>query len=173
MPRLSSLRITPLRLIRSRWLRPFASHLLKRNLWRATPHAIGLGAALGFFFGILIPVGQIFFAVLAAIVLRANLLAAASTTLITNPLTFPPIYYFAWQTGKLIKSWLPGAVMSEAEHLAEESHLVAEGLMASMGAASGELFLGLITLAPLAAAIGYLLGWGLARLRERKQQGSK
>lgn len=173
MPRLFSLRITPLRLIRSRWLRPFARHLLQRNLWRATPHAIGLGAALGFFFGILFPVGQIFFAVLAAIVLRANLLAAASTTLITNPLTFPPIYYFAWQTGKFIKSWLPSEVMVEAQHLAEESHYVTEGVMSSMGAASGELLLGLITLAPPAAVIGYLLGWSLAKLSERKQQDTR
>lgn len=166
MIRLPSFRISPLRIIRSRPLRPFARRLLDRGLWKATPHAMGIGLAIGFFFGILIPFGQILFAVALAVCLRGNLLTAAMGTLISNPLTFPPIYYAAWQTGKLLKTLLPGEVVAEATHLADETHVVTESLLGSMGAASGEVFLGLLVLAPLAALAGYLLGRSLSLLRQ-------
>ena len=166
MARFSAFRISPLRLIRSRPLRPFAKRLLDRGLWRVTPHAVGIGMAVGCFFGILLPFGQILCAVALAVVLRGNLLSAALSTLISNPLTFPPIYYAAWQTGKLITTWLPGDVVSEAAHLADETHVVSESLLGSMGAASGEVLLGLLILAPLAALAGYLLGRSLSQFRQ-------
>lgn len=161
MPKFAA-HLSPLRLLRSRMLRPFARHLFDRRLWKATPTALGLGMAIGFFFGILIPVGQIFFAVGLAILLRAHLLTAAASTLISNPLTFPPIYYLAWQTGCAVKSWLPAGVADEAVHLAGEARAVADSWLASLVAASGELLLGLLVIAPLAACLGYLLGHGLS-----------
>lgn len=159
--KLANLRLSPLRLIRCRMLRPFARHLLDRKLWKPTPHAMGVGMAIGFFFGILIPFGQIFFAVAVAVVVRANLLTAATSTLISNPLTFPPIYYLAWQTGRMILGWLPQSVQHGAEHLAGEA--AQTGMLGSVGTAGAELLLGLFVIAPLCAIAGYLIGHALSR----------
>jgi uncharacterized protein (DUF2062 family) len=55
--------------------------------------------AIGGFFGLLVPFGQIPLAVLAAVLMRANLAAAIVGTFVTNPLTFAPIYYVAYRIG--------------------------------------------------------------------------
>lgn len=60
---------------------------------------MALGAALGVFFGFLIPVAQILFSALFALVLRANLPVAAVSTLVSNPLTYAPIFVLAHRTG--------------------------------------------------------------------------
>ena len=57
---------------------------------------------VGIFFGLLVPIAQIPLSVGAAIVMRANLPAAVSSTLVSNPLTFAPIYYLAYRTGLLV-----------------------------------------------------------------------
>lgn len=58
--------------------------------------------ALGFFFGLLIPLAQIPLSAAAAVALRANVPAAVASTLVTNPVTFGPIYYGAWRVGSAI-----------------------------------------------------------------------
>lgn len=83
------------------WLGPWLHH---PRLWHWSRHGVALGVALGVFFGLLIPIAQIPLSVTAAIVLRANVPAAVASTLITNPVTFGPIYYGAYQLG----SWVTG-----------------------------------------------------------------
>lgn len=78
------------------WLRPFLDH---PQLWRWSRRGVATGVALGVFFGLLIPIAQIPLSTAAAIVLRANVPAAAASTLITNPVTFGPVYYLAYQLG--------------------------------------------------------------------------
>lgn len=48
------------------------------------------------FFGLLIPVAQILFAAVAALLLRANILAAVGNILITNPITFALVLLVAY-----------------------------------------------------------------------------
>lgn len=163
MFRIATFRAAVIRIIRARSLRRFAPHLLDRSLWTVTPRTMGMGVAIGFFFAFLIPVGQIFLAVALAVILRGNLLMAASSTFITNPLTFPPIYYLAWKVGCWLLSWLPQPMLEHAEHLAEETPIISPGLASSVGAAGAELALGLVTLAILAAPLGYLAGWAMTR----------
>ena len=59
---------------------------------------MALGVAIGVFFGLLIPIAQIPFSVGAALVLRANVPAAACT-LVTNPITIAPVYHAAYRVG--------------------------------------------------------------------------
>lgn len=92
------------RLEGSRWLRWLAPWLGHPKLWHWSRRGVALGVALGVFFGLLIPLAQIPVTAAVAIVLRANLPAAAASTLITNPLTLGPLYYSAYQLG----SWLTG-----------------------------------------------------------------
>ena len=79
-----------------RWLEPFLHHT---HLWVWSRHGVALGVAIGVFFGLLIPIAQIPFSVGAAVVLRANVPAAAASTLVTNPITFAPVYYAAYRLG--------------------------------------------------------------------------
>jgi uncharacterized protein (DUF2062 family) len=82
-----------------RWLGPV---LARPQLWHLSRRRVATGAAIGVFFGFLIPVLQIAFAAAAAIIVRANLPVAAVTTLVTNPFTFAPVYVAAYYTGAAI-----------------------------------------------------------------------
>jgi uncharacterized protein (DUF2062 family) len=82
-----------------RWLGP----LLDREwLWHLNGRTVATGAALGVFFGLIVPVAQLPFAAAGAILLRANLPAAALGTLVSNPFTVGPIYWLAHLAGSAI-----------------------------------------------------------------------
>ncbi|WP_334135717.1 DUF2062 domain-containing protein [Tepidimonas sp.] len=87
------------RLYRMRWLRWLAPYLNHPRLWHLNRRGLALGVALGVFFGLLIPVAQIPLSATAAILLRANLPASVASTLVTNPVTFGPVYYGAYKLG--------------------------------------------------------------------------
>jgi uncharacterized protein (DUF2062 family) len=54
------------------------------------------------FFGLLIPVAQIPLSAAMAVLLRANVPVAVGSTLVTNPVTFAPIYVFAHHLGSVL-----------------------------------------------------------------------
>ena len=81
------------------WVGPAIYH---PRLWHINRHGIAAGLAIGIFFGVLIPFLQIPIVALVAVWLRANMLAAVGSTLITNPITFRPIYFFSYQLGALL-----------------------------------------------------------------------
>lgn len=128
-----------------RWLGPRLQH---PRLWHVNRRGIALGIAVGVFFGLLIPVAQILFAALAALVLRANMAAAVGSTLITNPFTFAPVYYAAYHLG----AWMlgDGATARGEARLASAAAENASGLvlwMERIGSVGAPLALGLVTLA--------------------------
>jgi uncharacterized protein (DUF2062 family) len=82
-----------------RWLGPVLAH---PGLWQLSRRRVATGAAIGVFFGFLVPVLQIAFAAAAAVVVRANLPVAAVSTLVTNPFTFAPVYVAAYYTGAAV-----------------------------------------------------------------------
>ena len=83
----------------NRWLRWMGPVLNHPRLWHFSRKGIALGMALGVFFGLLIPIAQIPFSAALAIVLRANVPMAVASTLVTNPVTFGPVYYGAYHLG--------------------------------------------------------------------------
>lgn len=102
-----------------RWLGP----LLRRPwLWQLSRRRVAAGAAIGVFFGFVIPVLQIALAAIAAIVLRANLPAAAVSTLVSNPFTYVPIGVLAHKTGAALlgKPVDAEAARAQAEALAQQ-----------------------------------------------------
>ena len=82
-----------------RWLRWLSPYLHHPRLWHLNRKGLALGLALGVFFGLLIPVAQIPASATLAVLLRANLPAAVASTLVTNPVTFGPVYYGAYKLG--------------------------------------------------------------------------
>jgi uncharacterized protein (DUF2062 family) len=82
-----------------RWLGPLLDRERLGHLYRRT---VATGAALTVFFGRIIPVAQLPFAAAGAILLRANLPAAALGTLVFNPFTVGPLYWLAHPAGSAI-----------------------------------------------------------------------
>ncbi len=79
-----------------RWLGPRIHDPL---LWHVNRRSVARGVALGVFFGLMIPIAQIPAAAVASLMLRGNLWIAAVSTLVSNPLTYGPLYYFAYRLG--------------------------------------------------------------------------
>ena len=142
-------------------LRALAPHLADPKLWHWSRRGVAAGVAIGLFIGLLLPVAQILAAAVIAVLLRANVPLAAGTTLITNPLTVPPIYYVAYQIG----ARLTGHATPEPFSLADPVSLLDN--LQTIGAT---LFLGLGVSATLAALASYFLisgvwAWRIAAAR--------
>lgn len=151
----------------SRWLRPVAHHLEDERLWHMDRGSVARAVAIGVFFGFLIPVAQFLFAIATAIVLRANVAIAAASTLVSNPLTFPPIYWAAYKLGRFILGEPDdeaGAlrIESETEALLARQGFI-EGIWSSIQAAGAPLMVGLAAMAITGAVLGFALVWLLWR----------
>jgi hypothetical protein len=155
-----------------RLLRPFATHLSHPSLWRMTRRSVPRGVAVGVFVAVIIPFMHTIIAALLAIPTRANVAVAAICTLLVNPLTIPPMYYAAYRIG----SWElhhdrplvdPAAAARFSGELSR--------LLFWVHHASGPIAVGILTIAVVLAAVGYLLaalGWRLwshSRWRQRGQ----
>lgn len=90
------------KILRSRFIKLLGPRVADPKLWEWSKHNVALGSAIGISFGILIPLAQIPLAVIACIIFRANILAASLTTLISNPITFAPLYYGAYKIGSVV-----------------------------------------------------------------------
>lgn len=155
---------------RYRLLRPFAPYLGDPALWRLTRRSVPRGVALGLFVGIIIPFMHTAVAALLAIPLRANVAVAAAFTLVINPLTIPPMYYAAYRIG----SWelhYDATIVNAADAARFSSEL--RRVLFWVHHASGSIAVGILTLAALSAAIGYLVAtfawrfWCASRWRRR------
>ena len=89
-------------ILQAKWVKWMGPRLLHPRLWVFSRRGVAIGAALGVFFGFLIPVAQIPFTAAMAVIMRANIPAAAAGTLITNPLTFAPIMISAHTVGSFL-----------------------------------------------------------------------
>lgn len=107
----------------NRWLRWMGPVLNHPRLWHFSRKGIALGMALGVFFGLLIPIAQIPFSAGMAVVLRANVPMAVASTLVTNPVTFGPVYYGAYRLGMLVlgQETLPLPKALEPHAIADDS----------------------------------------------------
>jgi diguanylate cyclase (GGDEF)-like protein len=163
----------------SRALKPFGRHLQHHFLWQFNRQSVAGGAAVGMFFGILMPFAQVLFAALCAVVLRVNLPVAALATLVSNPLTFAPLYYLAYRMGNLLLAGTPlddgiGVREAKEEELEQKVGVLLEqqvevsgwfdNLSAWAMGVGPSLALGLLVLAIVTAAITYLTVSGLWRL---------
>jgi hypothetical protein len=157
----------------SRLLRPIAHRVLAPELWRFTRRSVPRGIALGVVTGILIPMGQIPASAVLALPLRANIPAAALTTFLTNPITTPPLWVFAYWVGRKVLGFdavIPGTPI--ASHVVERMGWL-QWLYAEAGPA---LLVGLLVVTAGAAVLGYLasvLGWRLFIARKWRKRHRK
>jgi len=151
-----------------RWLGPA---VLRPRLWRLSRRGLALGLAVGVFFGFLVPVAQIPLSAVAAVVLRAHLPSAVASTLVTNPVTFGPVYYAAWRVGGV----LMGEPASEAEQPTEAAPQAGQSWWQSLTGVGRPLILGLVVFAVVGSVFTYFVTvalwdlrlWWLRRRRDR------
>lgn len=168
----------PREVVKHPWLQWLGPRLTHPRLWHINRRGIAMAVSIGLFFGLLIPVLQIPLAAMAAVLLRANIPVAVCSTLITNPVTFAPIYFFAYQLGGLILgepvSPLPPPEPPVSTELSDLTKLDIPdpGLFAwlagwweSVFDAGKPLAVGLITLATVAGMSAYIITSWTWRLR--------
>jgi uncharacterized protein (DUF2062 family) len=157
-----------------RILRPFAKRLRQPNLWHLNHRSVPRGLALGLGVGVIIPFMHIPVAALLAIPARANVMIAAGSTLVVNPLTIPPMYYAAyriglWELGRKAADLQLGAAGREAGEL--------DRFLFWIHHAFWPIVLGILTLSATVAALGYFggtVGWQMrVRAKWRRRRGTR
>ena len=150
-------------LSRKRWISWFGHRLHDPNLWhfgrRSVARAGGIGLLIAFF---PIPIHMVIIVPLA--ILRGiNLPVLIGAVWITNPITWVPIFYFAYRLGLLFTG---GAVQTAAS-------LNLSSDWASLSHALGEIWLplcvGSAICGVVSGAVGYVMIDGLWRLAVRRR----
>lgn len=138
--------------------------------WSGGRRAAARGVALGLFCGFLVPFGQIPASLLIAPLIRANVVAAAAATFVTNPLTMPAVYAAGyWVGARLVdahRAWVQWSSSESMTGLPEGG--------ASIGIVATTL-LGVTIIATACAVAGYALVWSLwprITLSRRRRAGS-
>jgi uncharacterized protein (DUF2062 family) len=174
--RLQSWLPKPETLLQNRWLKWLGPALRHPRLWHFSRKGIALGLALGIFFGLLIPVAQIPFAATTAVLLRANLPMAVASTLVTNPVTFGPVYYGAYQLGKRVLGEPPVTeaqamqLLDEAQTEPPELKTFSERIkhwIRHLGTVGKPLAVGLAIVASVSGLAVYFLASGIWILKTR------
>ena len=135
----------------NRFLKPFAHRLGDPALWRMHRRSVPRAVALGLGVGVIIPFMHMAIAALLAIPLRANVALAAAFTLLVNPLTIPPLYYAAYQTGAWELGHHSFAIKAPAQTVSGGTAQFLQWLHE----ASGPWALGILTIAIGASVVGY------------------
>lgn len=141
-------------ILASRWLGPVRPYLGDDQLWELNRRSVSRGVAVGLFIGLLLPVAQFVFAIAAAVLLRGHVPVSAACTLVTNPLTVPPIYWLAYQIGGYLLPTRHEALNSletAGSWFAQAVHWTS-----TMGV---PLLAGLAVMASVTAMLGYALVW--------------
>ena len=123
------------------------------NLWHINRRSITKAFAIGLFFAWVPTPTQMAFAAATAVFLRAHLLISVALVWITNPVTMPPLFYFAYRVG-LWYSHLPSP--------ADNFVFSLEGIWSGLGNIIGPFLLGCLIvslLCSLAAYIGMDVFW--------------
>lgn len=152
---------------KSRWV---PARALERSLWRFNRRSVPRGVALGLLVGILVPVAQIVFAAILALPMRANVPVASLTTFVTNPFTTPLIWALSYQIGAFVLHLDVAGGIGPIERLMAISDGWA--LIEWLTAQGKVLGLGLVIVAVVSAALGYLLAsftWRSVVMRRRRR----
>lgn len=142
----------------NRYLRVFGTLLHNPNLWYLNRRSVSGAVAAGLFAMYMPPFGQPIMAATLAIAFRVNLPVAVSLIWLSNPLTIPPMYYFAYRLGSWLLARPP--VPFEVDYWLQFENWLA---------VLGPVLLGCLICASLCAAVGYIAVQGLWRWNLHRQ----
>jgi len=150
----------------NRWFAPFANTLLHPRLWHLNRRSAAGAVAAGLFCGLIPGPFQMLGAAICAVIFRVNLPLALFCTLYTNPFTIVPLYLVAFEIGQTV---LGGSATFAAPPAMNGDLLGWIPALTHWIIGLGKpLALGLVLLASLLAALGYLImriGWRYWLLR--------
>lgn len=151
----------------NRWLYPFRNTLLHPRLWHVNRRSAAGGFAAGLFCGLFPAPFQMLGAAICSVIFRINLPIAILTTLYTNPVTFVPLYIFAyWIGSQLVGNGAGFEPPPDFDMMAIGPWLSAS--IAWLGNLGMPLVIGVTLLATAFAVIGYVgvrIGWRLWLVR--------
>ncbi|WEN43307.1 hypothetical protein CKCBHOJB_02922 [Thauera sp. GDN1] len=151
---------------RSRLLRWLGPRIHDPLLWHVNRRSVARGVAMGVFFGLMIPVAQIPAAAVASLLLRGNLWIAAVSTLVSNPLTYGPLYYFAYRLGAGVIGAHTPAELTPGD--VEQPFRVMDSFAQAWAWLTGigqPLLMGMLIMAVTGSIVAYLLTQLVWRLR--------
>lgn len=140
------------------------------NLFHINRRSICGGVAIGLFCAWIPIPSQLIWAGIMAIWLRKNLPVAVLSTWITNPITVPPMFYFAYWVGSQALGLEPLTIKGL------NIQLSMDWFFTQLGASWRPFFLGCGILAVISAVLGYVimqLMWRfhvLTKLKERQKR---
>ncbi len=145
-------------------LQIFGDALHEPNLWHINRRSMAGAFAVGLFFAWVPIPSQMVMAAAAAIAFRTNLALSVALVWITNPVTIPPMFYFAY----LVGTWVIGTPPQDFEFELSFSWLTDEL------ASSWKPFLtGCLILATGSSLLGYLAVSRFWVYAVRKQRSSR
>lgn len=125
-------------------LRFLGDKLHDPNLWHLNRRSVALAFAVGLFFAWIPSPTQMAMAAAGALYFRANLPISVALVWLTNPITMPPLFYFAYRVGL----WL-----LDLPHFDGEFSL--DTVFSSMADIGGPFLFGCLVLAIVSAGLGY------------------
>ena len=132
-----------------RWfMTPFRHMLHDHRLWGIRRKTVVPAFSLGLFIACLPFPGHIISAALAALALRINIPVATVTTLVSNPLTVGPIFYFEYQLGALLLSIESGPPQFE---------LSIDWVVNTFGSIWQPMLLGSVLVGTVSALLGFVV----------------
>ncbi len=130
------------------------------NLWLLNRRSVALAFAVGLFCAWIPTPGQMAIAAIAAFYFRANLPISVALVWLTNPLTMPPMFYFAYLVGlKLLAQPFPDT----------DFEFSVDSLLSGLSDIWQPFLLGCLILAIISAIIGYFSIQGIWRYSISKQ----
>lgn len=156
---------------KSRWIKPYAKHVLRSDLWRFNRRSVPRAIALGLFVGIMIPLAHFVTAALLAVFVRANIPIALTATFIGFPAFLPVIFYAADRVGGWllrVDAMTVVAPVSQTMQVTETDHLLA--MLTQKGPT---VAFGMFVIATVVASLGYLFSsffwrWRVGRKRAQR-----
>jgi hypothetical protein len=137
-------------------LQCFGALLHDPNLWHFNRRSLAGGMAVGLFCAFVPIPMQMILAAGIAILFRVNLPLSVTLVWLTNPLTIPPVFYFAYKFGAFLLGITPQPVAFS---------LTLEWLFNTLGNIWQPLLLGCFILGTTSALLGYLIIQLLWRLQ--------
>ena len=151
----------------SKTLRIFGSLLHSPNLWHMNRRSVTKAFMIGLFFAWWPVPFQMILAAAGAIVLRANLPISVGLVWITNPITMPIMFYFAYVVG----TWVLGVPEMHFEMELSLDWVVEEMIVIWKPFLSGCLILGVIS--SFVGYFGIQLAWRLNVTKRRAESLGK
>ncbi len=116
------------------------------NLWHLNRHSVARAFAVGLFVAWLPIPGQMIVVALVALYFRANMAISVALVWLTNPLTWVPLFYFAYRVGLKLLNMAP---------LADDFEFTMDNAITNLADLWVPLLFGCLFLSTTFAVVGY------------------